>query len=136
MAEYKAGTVVGLSSLRATEAPARSAPTEKDRQRAQYLSKYLSGGNGADESSEVRKKKKRKKKKGTGHVQVVDEDVGWPAETGVQDRPTNDANDAGDDDGAPSQPSRTRSAFESSDLCLWYPTMHVFLCRARGRELC
>ena len=85
MSEYKAASVIGLSSLRANEAGANAAPP-KDNKRAEYLSKYMSG-----DDADGKKKKRKKKKKAAAAVHVVDEDVGWPAE----DRHPRGAEEAG-----------------------------------------
>ena len=78
MSESKATSVIGLSTLRARhEAVSDKGSVAPDNKRAKYLSKYLSGGD-----VEKQRKKKKKKKISQMHatVQVLDEDVGWPAE--------------------------------------------------------
>lgn len=77
MSEYVAGSVLGLSTLRAGE-DAGKAPvplSAEAQQRAEYLKRYMGGSDGG------KAKKKRKKQKGASTaLKVLDEDLDWRAE--------------------------------------------------------
>jgi hypothetical protein len=106
MTEYVPGTVLGLSSLRATEYASKPPPplSEEAKKRAEYLKRYLDGGDAAKTGvSEQKKKKKRKRDKGYDGpaLKLVDEDVDWRSIPSTSDTlPTFKATDDNDDDGA------------------------------------
>lgn len=86
MAEYKAGSVLGLSSLRDNQAPsAPPALTEEARQRQEYLKRYMDGGDTQGEAGRRKKKRKKGSSKGSSALKVVDEDIEWKAAAAEED---------------------------------------------------
>jgi hypothetical protein len=86
MAEYVAGSVIGLSSLREKDEAAKAPPplSEAAKQRQEYLKRYLEGGADDHARGGSGKKKKKKRKKAAAQqsgsaLRLVDEDVEWQA---------------------------------------------------------